>query len=98
MSLKHKWVYCEHCDEPTVICKCCNNNCCNGNIKCDKCESAYQLQDSMIDCPKKFIKRSKRTHEIYKMNLIEVKQELQKKLTLEEVEILLNQFLHLTEL
>ena len=46
---KHKWVWCDLCEDDVVICGKCGNNTCNGGSgevagkDCDECESAYEL-------------------------------------------------------
>jgi len=46
---KHKWVWCDVCEDDIVICGKCGNNTCNGGYgtvdgkECDECESAYEL-------------------------------------------------------
>ena len=48
-NIKHRWVFCSHCDRYTVICGNCNNNSCNGGVgeingkPCTYCEEAYKM-------------------------------------------------------
>lgn len=53
--MKIKWIYCETCECPTVLCPECGNNVCNGSNgkytggyegpedECPSCEKAYQI-------------------------------------------------------
>ena len=45
---KFKWIYCNICLCPAVICPKCGNNCCNGTSgeNCpDNCDEAYEYQE-----------------------------------------------------
>lgn len=51
----HKAAYCEHCQDTTIICGNCGNNCCNGGygevpgpepytmMQCPHCKDAYNI-------------------------------------------------------
>lgn len=97
LEKNHKWHYCTHCEAPVVLCGTCGNNCCNGGSGCSDCDSAYELQSSGNGCPSEFITRANRVHQIQKMSIETVRSELQKELTLIEVDALLDQYKHLTD-
>lgn len=51
MNSKHILTHCNLCEEDTVVCATCGNNCCNGGYgevngqKCPDCPEAYDHQD-----------------------------------------------------